>query len=106
MFLLLAGTTFGHFNTETNSRKFELIFKNPNFHTRCFGPFAGFPCQSHAPFQRSIAPPERIRVAKNTGSANDFAHFEQIDKMQPKNTITMSTKRSQNYTRRGITLQA
>ena len=25
-------------------------------------------------------------------------------KMQPKNTITMSTNRSQNYTRRGITL--
>ena len=64
------------------------------------------PCQSHASFQRFMTPPERIRVAKNTGSANDFAHFEQIHKMQPKNIITMSTNRWQNYPWRRITLQA
>ena len=82
------------------------IFKNPSFHARWFGQCSGFPCQSRAPFHRSMTPPEHIRVAKNTGSANDFAHFEQIDKMQPKNIITMSTNRSKNYPRHGITLQA
>ena len=67
---------------------FHEIFKNPNFHARCSGHFPGFPCRSHVPFQQFMTPPERIRVPKNTGSANDFAHFEKIYNMQPKNTIT------------------
>ena len=53
-----------------------------------------------------MAPPERIRLASNTAGEKELAHFEKIDDERPKNTITISANRSQNYPRRGITLQA
>ena len=53
-----------------------------------------------------MAPPERIRLIQNPGCENERARFEKIDDERPKNTITMSANRSQNYPRRGITLQA
>ena len=85
---------------------FHEIFENPTFHARWFRQFSGFPCRSHAPFHRSMAPPERIRLISNTGDENERARFEKIDDERPKNIITMSANRSQNYPRRGITLQA
>ena len=85
---------------------FHEIYENQTFNEREFGQFSGFPCRSHAPVHRSMAPPERIRDAKNTDYENEHAGFEKIDNGPPKTTITRSTNRSQNHPRRGIAIQA
>jgi len=85
---------------------FHEILENPTFHARWSPRLPGYPCKSHAPFHRSMAPPERIRPVSNIRDEKELAHFEKIEDNRPKNTITISDNRSQNHPRRGITLQA
>ena len=55
------------------------IFENPTFHARWFRQVGAFPCRSHTPFHRPMAPPERIRLVKIAGCRKELAGFEKID---------------------------
>ena len=88
------------------SVSFSWNFQKSMFHEKPLVHHNSFASNSFAPFHRSMAPPERIRVAKNTGSPNERARFEKSGVMWPKNTDSMSGIRSQNCPRSGITLQA
>ena len=76
------------------------------FHARHSRQLFGFATHLFAAFHRPMAPPKRIRLAKNSGCRKYCVHFKKIEVEHPKNTITMSGNRSQNHPRRGITLQA
>ena len=81
-------------------------FQKTMFHEKPLFHYNSFASNSFAPFHRSMAPPERIRVAKNINSPNGRARFEKSDDMWPKTTDSMSGIPSQNCPRSGITLQA
>ena len=76
------------------------------FHQKPLVHHNSFASNSFPSFHRSMAPPERIRVAKNIANPNECARFEKSNDMWPKNTDSMSGIRSQNCPRSGITLQA
>ena len=88
------------------SVSFSWNFQKSMFHEKPLVHHNSFACNSFAPFHRSMAPPERIRVVKNINGPNERARFEKSDDMWPKTPDAMAGIRAQKCPSAGITLQA